>query len=290
MVPVSVVAVEPNTVTALRTAERDGYTAVQLGAGTAREADQAARRPAHGPAAGQARARVPPRRRLRATRSARRSTSASSRPARSSTSPASPRARASPAPSSATTSSAARRRTAPTRTASRARSAPARTRARSSRARRMAGRMGNDRDHRQEADGRAHRRRAQPAAPQGPVPGARNALIMVRKAKPCPARPSVHKAGQGARHGRPARGALRGARSTTPCMHQAVTAQLAGRRTRHRTTPRRAARSAAAAPSRTARRAPAAPARARAARRTTPAAASSSARTRAATSSACPSA
>ena len=36
MVPVSVVAVEPNTVTALRTTERDGYTAVQLGAGTAR--------------------------------------------------------------------------------------------------------------------------------------------------------------------------------------------------------------------------------------------------------------
>lgn len=36
MVPVSVVAVEPNTVTLLRTLERDGYTAVQVGAGTAR--------------------------------------------------------------------------------------------------------------------------------------------------------------------------------------------------------------------------------------------------------------
>ncbi len=36
MVPVSVVEVEPNTVTALRTSERDGYTAVQLGAGKAR--------------------------------------------------------------------------------------------------------------------------------------------------------------------------------------------------------------------------------------------------------------
>ena len=36
MVPVSVVVVEPNTVTAVRTAARDGYTAVQLGAGTAR--------------------------------------------------------------------------------------------------------------------------------------------------------------------------------------------------------------------------------------------------------------
>jgi large subunit ribosomal protein L3 len=36
IVPVSVLAVEPNTVTALRTPERDGYAAVQLGAGTAR--------------------------------------------------------------------------------------------------------------------------------------------------------------------------------------------------------------------------------------------------------------
>ena len=36
MVPVSVVEIEPNTVTALRTEDRDGYTAVQLGAGTAR--------------------------------------------------------------------------------------------------------------------------------------------------------------------------------------------------------------------------------------------------------------
>jgi large subunit ribosomal protein L3 len=36
MVPVSVVSVEPNTVTALRTVERDGYSAIQLGAGTAR--------------------------------------------------------------------------------------------------------------------------------------------------------------------------------------------------------------------------------------------------------------
>jgi large subunit ribosomal protein L3 len=34
MVPVSVVSIEPNTVTRLRTQERDGYTAVQLGVGT----------------------------------------------------------------------------------------------------------------------------------------------------------------------------------------------------------------------------------------------------------------
>ena len=36
LVPVSVVSVDPNTVTALRTPERDGYSAVQLGAGTGR--------------------------------------------------------------------------------------------------------------------------------------------------------------------------------------------------------------------------------------------------------------
>lgn len=36
MVPVSVVSVEPNTVTELRTLDRDGYTAVQVGAGTAK--------------------------------------------------------------------------------------------------------------------------------------------------------------------------------------------------------------------------------------------------------------
>jgi large subunit ribosomal protein L3 len=36
MVPVSVVEVEPNTVTGLRTPDRDGYTAVQLGAGNLR--------------------------------------------------------------------------------------------------------------------------------------------------------------------------------------------------------------------------------------------------------------
>jgi large subunit ribosomal protein L3 len=36
MVPVSVVAIEPNTVTGLRTSERDGYVAVQLGAHKAR--------------------------------------------------------------------------------------------------------------------------------------------------------------------------------------------------------------------------------------------------------------
>lgn len=37
MIPVSVLEVTPNTVTRVRTTERDGYTAVQLGAGEARK-------------------------------------------------------------------------------------------------------------------------------------------------------------------------------------------------------------------------------------------------------------
>jgi large subunit ribosomal protein L3 len=36
MVPVSVLAIEPNTVTLVRTPERDGYAAVQVGTGTAK--------------------------------------------------------------------------------------------------------------------------------------------------------------------------------------------------------------------------------------------------------------
>ena len=37
MIPVSVLEITPNTVTRVRTPERDGYTAVQLGAGEARK-------------------------------------------------------------------------------------------------------------------------------------------------------------------------------------------------------------------------------------------------------------
>ena len=36
VVPVSVIEATPNTVTRIRSAEQDGYTALQLGAGTAR--------------------------------------------------------------------------------------------------------------------------------------------------------------------------------------------------------------------------------------------------------------
>ena len=62
MVAVSVVAIEPNTVTRLRTTERDGYTAVQLGTERRQEADQARGRPAQGPAQGRDHPRVPGRR------------------------------------------------------------------------------------------------------------------------------------------------------------------------------------------------------------------------------------
>ena len=65
MVPVSVLAVEPNTVTELRTLERDGYTAVQVGAGTAKRLSKPRLGPAQGPAAGPRRARIPRRRHQR---------------------------------------------------------------------------------------------------------------------------------------------------------------------------------------------------------------------------------
>ena len=75
MVAVSVLAIEPNTVTRLRTEERDGYTAVQLGDGAGEAAHEARGRPAQGPAEGQPGPgddpRVPGRHASTATRSAR---------------------------------------------------------------------------------------------------------------------------------------------------------------------------------------------------------------------------
>ena len=89
MVPVPSLAIEPNTVTALRTTERDGYTAVQLGAEAAKKLTKPEAGQLKGAAQGRRAAgdgpRVPGRQRRRVTRSARRSASTSSRPARSST-------------------------------------------------------------------------------------------------------------------------------------------------------------------------------------------------------------
>ena len=97
----------------LRTPERDGYSAVQVGAGTAKNADQAAAGPAQGPA-GVRDVREFGSRTCAAYEVGQTLDVTCSRPAKWSTSPACPRARASRAPSSATTSGAARRRTAPT--------------------------------------------------------------------------------------------------------------------------------------------------------------------------------
>ena len=100
-IPVTVLQVEKCEVVAVRTAEKDGYTAVQLGVGTAQgeERDPADARPfrqGEGRAEGGGR-RVPGRPRTRCSRSVPRSMSAISSPASSSTSPASASARASPA-------------------------------------------------------------------------------------------------------------------------------------------------------------------------------------------------
>ncbi len=80
MVAVSVLAIEPNTVTRLRTTERDGYTAVQLGTDVVKKLNK--------PEAGQLKdlpkvatdPRVPRRRRRRRTRSARPSRSTTCSP------------------------------------------------------------------------------------------------------------------------------------------------------------------------------------------------------------------
>ncbi len=63
MVAVSVLAIQPNTVTRLRTADRDGYTAVQLGTEVVRKLIQAGGGPAEGPAQGRHDSRVPRRQR-----------------------------------------------------------------------------------------------------------------------------------------------------------------------------------------------------------------------------------
>ena len=128
-------SIEPNTVTRLRTTERDGYTAVQLGTEVVKKLTK--------PEAGQLKdlpkvathPRVPRRRRRRVRgRPDRRARRPVRRGRRWSTSPASRRARASPATSSATTSTAAPRPTAPTTIASPARSARAPRRVASTRA------------------------------------------------------------------------------------------------------------------------------------------------------------
>ncbi len=102
IVPVTVVKAGPCVVTQVRSADSDGYSAVQLGFGaidprkvnkpTGWALRQGRRDPAPSPG------RAAHRRRSASTRSAKSLAPTCSRPARRSTSPARPRARASPEP------------------------------------------------------------------------------------------------------------------------------------------------------------------------------------------------
>ena len=282
-------SIAPNTVTRLRTPDRDGYTAVQLGTEEQGEAQQAARRPARATCRSLGTLRE-----FRvddastATRSARPSPSATCSPtATSSTSAACRRARASRATSSATTSTAARRPTAPTTIASRARSARARRPAASTRACAMAGHMGDERVDDQEGPRRPRRRREEPAARQGqparrprqPDPGPEGLSDAVR-----PPSTTGPAASVGSVELHDELFARAGERGRAPPERDRPARRPAERAP---TTPRRVARSAAAAKSRTARRAPAWRARAPAPRRTTAAAAPCSGRIRAPMSSGC---
>ena len=138
-VPVTVIEAEPNTVTAVRIPDRDGYAAIQLAGDPGRRSASStspssvtSRRPAPAPRrSSSSSATRPPRR-----RSATRSRSSSSSPASRSRSRRRRSARASRARSSATTSLAAPSPTARTTSAPPARSAPAPTPPASSRARR----------------------------------------------------------------------------------------------------------------------------------------------------------
>ena len=98
-VPVTVLALEDCQVVSHRTADRDGYVALQLGAGEAKQKNVAKPQREHF-----AKAQVPLKKKVaefrvearkRCFRSARRSAPSISSPARWSTSPATPRARAS---------------------------------------------------------------------------------------------------------------------------------------------------------------------------------------------------
>ena len=180
IVPVSVVAVEPNTVTAIRTQERDGYTAVQIGAGTARRLTK--------PRLGQLKD-LP---RVRDVREFRLDELGEYQVGQTldvtifaegnrSTSPASARARASPARSSAITSGAAETHGSDSHRAPGSIGGGT-TPGKVFKGTGMAGHMGNDRV----TVKKATVVRADPdrnlLLVKGPVPGARNALVIVKKA------------------------------------------------------------------------------------------------------------
>ncbi len=289
MVAVCVLAVEPNTVTRLRTADRDGYTAVQLGtensrklskpeAGQFKDAAQGYRRPRPSTSSGSTTST--------STRSARSSTCRCSRPASWSTSRASSKGKG----FSGHIKRHHFKRGPKTHGSDHHRApgsiGPGTTPGRVYKGMRMAGHMGDPADHDQEDARRARGHRAQPPARQG-LAARRAERAHLREegltnAADHPLRP--HRRLR--RHRRPVRVAVRGARQRGRASpgRDGPAGRPPYRNARHED-PRRGP--SAAARSRTARRAPAAPARAAAARRTSPAAASSSARIRAPTSSDC---
>ena len=280
-------AIEPNTVTRLRTPERDGYTAVQIGTDVVEEAEQARGRPAQGPAQGRHDPRVPGRQRRRRD----------GRP---------------DASRSATCSSAGDlvdvtgvskgkgfaghikrhnfHRGPKTHGSDHHRApgsiGPGTTPGRVYRGLKMAGHMGDERV----TIKKVRVVRTDPdrnlLLVKGSLPGARGGADPREEGLTDAADRPLRQDRRDRRQRRAQRRALRrpGQRRRPPPGRDRPARRPPDRA---RTTPRPAARSVAAARSRTARRAPAAPARAPSARRTTVAAASSSGRTRARTSSAC---
>ena len=235
--------------------------AARLGAGRRAEDLEGRARP---PAKNGGRRRVPPPRRVprplrrRASR-ARTSRSRSSSPATRSRSPASRSARASRARSSGTTSTAARSRTARTTSASRARSAPRRRRRASSRACKMAGRMGGKRVTQVGLTVHAVDAEQQPAARQGRRPRPEE-----RPRRDQGGRRDGRAQGSAPRAARPRRtvsleAAVFGAEVKPHLVHEAVRAELNARRQGTRAAKSRGLVSGGRS-SRGARRAPAAPA------------------------------
>ena len=146
-VPVTVIEAAPNRVTAVRTDEADGYSAVQLGWDKVAERKLTKGRLGH-----LAKTDSPPLKHLVEFRDFEGEvelggevTVAEFDPVRGSRSRPSPSARASRARSSATTSAAAPSATAPTTSARRARSVPVPDPARVFKGRKMPGRMGGER-------------------------------------------------------------------------------------------------------------------------------------------------
>ena len=180
--PVSVVAIEPNTVTLLRTPERDGYSAVQVGAGTAKKLTK----PRLGQLKGLPRVRDVREFRLEDVAGLQRRPDARREPVRRRRQRGHHgrlrRARGSRAPSSGTTSAVVPRPTARTRIAQPGSIGGGTTPGKVFKGTRMAGRMGGDQVTVKKATIVRADAERNVLLVKGPVPGARNALIVVRKA------------------------------------------------------------------------------------------------------------